>query len=160
MGFLLDGPLRAYRIADGRFPILNGTGAAKFGGRWNTAGVSVVYAAQTYEGALLELRVHTGPDIPRNQVYAEISIPAGSQIWQIEPADLPQDWIKNEEATRRVGDEWIHSARCVALSVPSAVTGDFLAWNILINPLHSDFFRVTASAPQRLYVDPRLYRDS
>ena len=34
---------------------LSGTGALKYGGRWNTPGVPIVYAAQTYSLALIEL---------------------------------------------------------------------------------------------------------
>ena len=48
------GPLRAYRIADVRQPIFDGNGAALYGGRWNSPGRRVIYAAETYAGAMLE----------------------------------------------------------------------------------------------------------
>ena len=34
---------------------LSGIGALKYGGRWSTAGALIVYAAQTYSPALIEL---------------------------------------------------------------------------------------------------------
>lgn len=158
MGFLLDGPLVAYRIADRRYPILSGAGAAKFGSRWNSPGVQVVYAAQNYEGALLEKLVHAGSAIPPDQVFAELLIPSGSHIWRLDESDLPSNWIENEIATRRIGDDWVSSSISVAMSVPSAVAANPLARNLLINPLHQDFVLVTASAPQPVFLDPRLFR--
>jgi RES domain-containing protein len=52
-----DQPLTAYRIADGRHPLFDGTGAALFGARWNSPGKPVIYAASTYSGALVEILV-------------------------------------------------------------------------------------------------------
>ena len=45
--------MRAFRIADRRHPIFDGTGAKLTGGRWNSPGRPVIYAAETFAGALL-----------------------------------------------------------------------------------------------------------
>jgi RES domain-containing protein len=45
----------AYRIADARHAIFDPTGAMLHGGRWNSIGHRVIYAAATYAGALLEV---------------------------------------------------------------------------------------------------------
>ena len=77
----LDEPLRAYRIADSRHPIFDGTGAATLGGRWNSPGRRVIYASETYAGALLEKLAHTNIGrVPKRQAYVEIEIPAGLEI--------------------------------------------------------------------------------
>ena len=57
-GALLSGPLRAYRIADRRHKIFDGQGAALLSGRWNSPGRRIIYEAETYTGALLEVLVH------------------------------------------------------------------------------------------------------
>ncbi len=49
----------AFRIADKRFPIFDGTGARLVGGRWNSPGKAVIYAAETFAGAVLEVLVHS-----------------------------------------------------------------------------------------------------
>ena len=50
--------MRAFRIADRRHPIFDGTGAKLNGGRWNSPGRPVIYAAETFAGGLLEALVH------------------------------------------------------------------------------------------------------
>ena len=69
MAFRLEEPLRAYRIADSRRPIFDGTGAAALGGRWNSPGRRVIYASETCAGALLEKLAHTNIGrVPNSQV--------------------------------------------------------------------------------------------
>lgn len=50
----------AYRIADARYPIFDGTGDSLIGGRWNSPGRPPIYASLGYAGAMLELLVHGG----------------------------------------------------------------------------------------------------
>ena len=75
MAFLRSGPLRVFRIADMRHAIFDGTGAMLYGARWNSHGRRVIYAAETYAGALLEILVHASGSVPRSQGYVEIEIP-------------------------------------------------------------------------------------
>jgi RES domain-containing protein len=68
--------MRAYRIADERFPIFDGTGAKIAGARWNSPGRPVIYAAETFAGAMLEILVHAAIDrLPKTYVYVELGIP-------------------------------------------------------------------------------------
>lgn len=157
MGFLRDGPLIAYRIADRRFPILNGVGAARNGGRWNSVGAEVIYAACSYAGAILERRVHCGPKIPQDQVYAEITIPAHVQLEVVEPTDLPDNWVDDPNVTRDFGDRWVRESRSVALLVPSAVAGNFHEQNVIINPQHGDFRLVEVGPAGPVTFDRRLF---
>ena len=65
-------PLRAYRIADRRHPIFDGGGSFLNGSRWNTRGRHIIYAAETYAGALLELLAHSNLGrAPRNHAFIE-----------------------------------------------------------------------------------------
>src|ERR1017187_9056977 len=43
-----SGPLRAFRIADMRHAIFDGSGAMLHGARWTSPGRRVIYAAETY----------------------------------------------------------------------------------------------------------------
>ena len=45
--------MEAYRIADSRHPIFDPTGAALYGGRWNSVGKRVIYASVSFAAALL-----------------------------------------------------------------------------------------------------------
>jgi RES domain-containing protein len=46
--------LLAYRIADQRHPILDGTGTFMLGSRWISRGRRVIHASESYAASLLE----------------------------------------------------------------------------------------------------------
>src|SRR6266545_8016268 len=117
-----SGPLRAFRIADMRHPIFDGTGAMLHGARWNSPGRRVIYAAETYAGALLEILVHASGSIPKGQGYVEIEIPAGLPIEEIAADDVPHWDSKSFESARAFGNRWYDERRTPALLVPSVVT--------------------------------------
>src|SRR5271170_3027317 len=84
-----SGPRRAFRIADMRHTIFDGTGAMLHGARWNSPGRRVIYAAETYAGALLEMLVHGSGSVPGNQGFIEITIPSGVPVEVVAPEDVP-----------------------------------------------------------------------
>ena len=150
-----SGPLRAFRIADMRHPIFDGSGAMLYGARWNSPGRRVVYASETYAGALLEILVHGSGSVPCSQGYVEIEIPAGVSIEEIAPDDLPHWDSASFETTRAFGDRWYDQRRTPVLIVPSVVTR--VERNILINQEHPDFARIRASRPLPVRWDTRLW---
>jgi RES domain-containing protein len=150
-----SGPLRAFRIADVRHPIFDGTGAMLHGARWNSPGRRIIYAAETYAGALLEILVHASGSVPHNQGYIEIEIPADLSIEEITPDDVP-DWdLPSFEAARLFGDRWYDKRRTPVLLVPSVVTR--IERNVLINQDHVDFRHIRASEPMPVRWDSRLW---
>jgi RES domain-containing protein len=148
-------PLRAFRIADMRHPIFDGTGAMLHGARWNSPGRRVVYASATYAGALLEILVHGSGSVPRSQGYVEIEIPAGLLIEEITPDELPHWDAQSFEAARAFGDRWYDSRSAPVLIVPSVVTR--VERNILLNQEHPDFGQIKASQPLPVRWDKRLW---
>jgi RES domain-containing protein len=152
-------PLTAYRIADARRPIFDGTGALLVGGRWNSPGQAVIYAAASYAGAMLERLVHAGTGrIPKNQRVVVISIPArvSREEWTLER--LPRGWdSRNGTVARSFGDDWLESQRSAVLIVPSAVAK--FEKNVVINPAHREFKWITASKPESVVWDARLFMD-
>lgn len=151
-------PLVAYRIADRRFPIYSGAGAARQGSRWNSPGVEMIYAAGTFAGAILEKFAHVGDDrLPRSQAWVKITIPAGVSVETIEEEDVPgwdaDDW----DASREFGDRWIAEGRSAVLIVPCMVARD-VEKNVIINPAHSDSRKVKVSEPKPVrWWDARIF---
>lgn len=151
-----SGPLRAFRIADMRRTIFDGSGAMRHGARWNSPGRRVIYAAETYAGALLEILVHASGSVPRTQGYVEIEIPSALSIEEITDDDVPQWDSPSFEASRAFGDPWYDEQRTPILIVPSVVTR--VERNVLINQDHPMFSRVRASQAKPVRWDTRLWR--
>ncbi len=150
--------MKAYRIADRRYPLMDGVGAFLCGGRWNSKGQRIIYAASTYAGALLEQLAHANIGrMPRSQVWIEIEIPDDLAIQRVAPADVPEWNADHMQTSRERGDRWIREAATAILIVPSAVTAG-LESNVLINQSHADFRRITACEPRPVQWDPRLVR--
>jgi RES domain-containing protein len=156
MAFRLRKPRRAFRIADLRFPIFDGAGAALYGGRWNSPGRRIIFAAETYAGALLEVLVHANIGrLPGTHRYVEIRIPAGVKVQEVEPDEVAGWDSAGEIASRAYGDSWYDKGRSAVLLVPSMVTR--VERNVLIHQAHPDFPRITVSEPRRVRWDDRLF---
>ena len=150
--------MRAFRIADRRHPVFDGTGARLTGGCWNSPGRPVIYAAETFAGALLEVLVHANLGrVPRTHAVIEIVIPESVSIETAYPEEIPGWDAPDQIASREFGDRWLQEGHSVVLLVPSLVAGG-RERNVLINPEHSDFRRITASEPEDLLWDDRLFR--
>jgi RES domain-containing protein len=150
--------MRAFRVADRRFPIFDGTGASLIGGRWNSPGRPVIYAAETFAGALLEVLVHSNLGrLPKTHAAIEISIPEPVSAESLEGPNLPGWDAEDQLATRVFGDEWLGTSRSAVLLVPSAILRG-RERNILINPKHPDFAQIVASEPQDVQWDKRLFQ--
>jgi RES domain-containing protein len=152
------GPLKAFRIARAKFPIFDGAGAALAGARWSTKGQRVIYAADSYAGALLEILVHSNLGrVPRGFSWIEIRIPARVAIEEITAGDLP-GWDERDCAvSQKFGSRWFVEMRSAVLVVPS-VPASAMGRNILINQNHPQFRFISASRPRSVIWDQRLFR--
>jgi len=149
--------MNAFRVGDRRHAIFDPTGALLHGGRWNSPGSGVIYAAQTYAGALLEVLVHANlGSVPRNHAVVEIVVPDDLEIETLVQADLP-GWNSDDlTVSRRFGDQWLEERRTPVLLVPSLVL-QARERNILINPAHPQFHRIQAGEPEAVVWDVRLF---
>jgi RES domain-containing protein len=147
----------AYRIADVRHPIFEATGALLHGGRWNSVGRRVIYAAETYAGALLEVLVHANlTQPPKNHKVVRIHIP-DEVIVETVRSDAVPGWAADDMiASRAFGDRWISEARTAVLRVPSVVTQG-REHNVVLNSLHPQFGLITAGQPETIVWDSRLF---
>lgn len=137
---------------------LDGEGAFLYGGRWNSPGTRLVYASRHLSLAILEILVHTGPDLlPEDYVRLEISIPDDIRREARAAAGLPAHWRDGATGlAQSVGDLWVRAARSAALHLPSAVVPE--EENVLINPQHADAGRIAVLSQAPLGLDPRLIR--
>jgi RES domain-containing protein len=147
----------AYRIADARHPIFDPTGAMLHGGRWNSISHRVIYAAETYAGALLEVLVHSNlSQPPRNHRVVRIHIPEQIAIESV-TVDQVQGWdAEDMAASRAFGDEWITSKRTAVVRVPSVITQG-RENNLIFNADHPEFAKIRVDAPESVHWDMRLF---
>lgn len=136
---------------------LSGTGAKISGGRWNSAGVPLVYCAGSVSLAVLETLSHfqTG-DLPYNRCIVRVDIPVDVWSRRIELAPLPGGWdvIPHGISSCASGDAWVASMASALLVVPSAIVPEDR--NVLINPVHPDSLRIKATTVRKWMYDPRL----
>lgn len=150
--------MRAFRIADRRFPIFDGSGARLLGGRWKSPGQSVIYAAETFAGAILEILVHSNLGrVPGTHALVEITIPDDIAVQTLAAESLPGWDAEDQLASRSYSDRWLRERRTAVLLVPSLVTRG-REHNVLLNPEHPKFRRITASDPEDVFWDERLFR--
>jgi RES domain-containing protein len=138
---------------------LSGAGAKATGGRWNEAGISIVYTSETRALACLETVVHLNAGgLPLNRYSVEVTIP--DDVWanaQAEtPISLPVGWEAEPagQVSIQVGTTWVRSGSSALLVVPSVIVQE--EFNVLINPAHADSARITAVKLRRWLYDPRL----
>lgn len=135
---------------------LAGEGARLYGGRWNSPGTSIVYAAQSQSLALLEMLVHLeSPELLKRYVLFKIQLEA-SLTTRLDVSRLPKNWKEYPVPARvqSIGDNWAASRASVALAVPSAVVPD--ESNFLLNPNHHEFSKLIISKSIAFQFDPRL----
>ncbi|HPM84963.1 MAG TPA: RES family NAD+ phosphorylase [Candidatus Anammoximicrobium sp.] len=133
-----------------------GEGARLYGGRWNSKGTAVVYAAGSAALAALELLVHLAPQ-RMLELYQLCDVTFDEKIVkQVSHADLPANWRSDPapQALKEIGDLWIASQTSAALRVPSAVIDT--ESNYLLNPAHPDFSRIQIGRARPFRLDPRL----
>ena len=113
---------------------LDGKGAELFGGRWNTKGNPLIYAAAFRSLAVLEYRVNN-PHPVIGWVMVTLQVPDDS-IQTIQLKSLPKNWQRYsyQSVTASLGDEFLKAKKTLCLQVPSAVVPQ--EHNLLINPLH------------------------
>lgn len=137
---------------------LSGKGAERTGGRWNRAGLPVVYAASSIALACLETVVHLNASgLPLNRYLVRIDLPQ-KLVDAAENVDAKTlsgwDALPPGKISLDYGDAWLTGKRSALLIVPSVIVPDEA--NILINPAHPDAAAIRASKLRRWQYDQRL----
>jgi RES domain-containing protein len=152
--------VRIWRICKARYAVeaFSGLGARRFGGRWNSPGVPMVYASSSLALAAIELFVHLEPNLqPDDLVSIAATLPAGEPAQRFAPDALPPTWWTDDfEPLRDLGDKWIGAKSSLAIEVPSAALR--VEWNVLVNPLHPAVATIKIEEPQPFHFDARMFR--
>jgi len=153
--------VQAWRIDKAKWAAtsFSGTGAAAEGGRWNSAGVAVVYASQHLAMAAQEKYVHLPKPVPAAMKFVKFEITFDSSlVTEIAHAALPADWRSAPllASTQALGDAWAQAGTSAVLAVPSAIIPE--EWNFLLNPAHADFKKIRISDPLPFEFDYRFAR--
>ena len=135
---------------------MSGTGAKNTGGRWNPVGMAVTYGSENIALAVHETVVHLrSGGLPLNRYLVRIDVP--DDVWAARQVlTLPVGWDARPHiaASQLIGDEFLRSAKFLALRVPSVIIRE--EDNILINPYHLQARNIEIVSVEDLAVDPRL----
>lgn len=150
--------MKVFRIAKKTYiRDLTGIGAKRYGGRWNPKGTAILYTSEHRSLATLEMLVNNSMlTIPRDLALLTLKIPASINPHQIGLDDLPSNW-RNSPAPlllSETGAKWVASDKSVILKVPSAIIPE--EQNILINPLHPDFKKISIENVSDFTLDSRF----
>jgi RES domain-containing protein len=138
----------AWRLCREPYADLSGDGARRYGGRWNSPGRPLVYAASTAALAVLEVRVHL--DIPPDL------LPEDYTLLTIDLDDLAADTVEDLPADPRAfGDAWLIASRTPVLRVPSMIVPE--SPNLLLNPRHPEAGAARIAGQRRFAFDRRLW---
>ena len=134
----------------------SGEGARIFEGRWNSAGVRMVYCSEHLSLAALEILVHTQP-VTLSDKFRIFRVSWDEAIMSaIDLRKLPKGWNAQPPGliSKNIGDEWVHSDRSAVLVVPSVIVP--LEKTFLLNPKHRDFGKIKIKDAGGFHLDPRL----
>ena len=142
--------MRLWRLTRAICADLSGEGARLYGGRWNSPGRAVVYAAAEAALAVLEVRVHL--DLPFDLLpddYVVLAIETGDARAEDGPAS------SDPSGCRAYGDRWLAEQRSALLTVPSVIVPE--SRDVLINPAHPDASNIHIVHSRSWTFDPRLF---
>ncbi len=150
--------MKVFRISKCTFiNDLTGQGAARYGGRWNSKGTYVLYAASSASLALLENLVHIPTINPEGFCVLCLDIP-DDLVLAYEKSLLPKNWQEYPapSALKSIGDLFIQNNKFLCLKVPSSILheDDIL----LINPNHHLFNKVKINYSRAIDLDKRLLK--
>jgi RES domain-containing protein len=144
-----------------RDTILDGIGAQRHGGRWNSRGRPMVYTATTPELCFLEYMVHL-EGTPLSElpplILCAISVPDNS-ITFLTRDELPDGWDNPYTTPASLPDfaaRQFEQHKTLCLALPSAVVPLSPSHNVLIDPLHSQHNQCRVLSIQSYPIDPRL----
>src|SRR5260370_26371757 len=154
--------MRLWRLPDARYAgSFDGGYGLIFDGRWSTRGRPVTYCSTVVSLSALEKRVHmTDPDLMPPQMLIEYAAADGLPQAEVTLDELPEDWIRRQPHTQRLGDEWLDRRSEALLVVPSSLVPirSALDRNVLINHRHAAAESIRIVAAVAFTLDPLLFQ--
>lgn len=150
--------ITAWRIVQAQWAerAFDGEGARLYGGRWNPAGLPVIYLADTRALAALETLVHAESSM-HQAVYMRFEVSFPKQL--VESADMSELGTALTSpmispATQEFGRDWHTRSAQPVLEVRSAIIPE--EPNYILNPKHPKFDRIKIGKAEAFAFDPRL----
>jgi RES domain-containing protein len=149
--------ISAWRILHAKYSrdAFSGEGAFKYGGRWNSTSVRVVYTAQSIALATLEI---LAGGAPMSMLGDFVKIPVDFDDSSVHSlVKLPEHWnaYPPSRKTKEIGDTWVKESKSVVLKVPSAIIREEFIY--IINPLHQNAHKsLHIGTTQKFHVDTRI----
>jgi RES domain-containing protein len=137
----------------------DGEGARRYGGRWNSIGVPIVYTSDYLATAALELMVNMIDYSAMFQKYDCIAVEIPTKlVTELDPKRIPANWQNNPppKNTRVIGDDWFRSQKSAVFKVPCAVIPEHNSF--LINPEHPEYSNIRIHKPRPFIFDPRFHK--
>ena len=151
--------MKVFRVVPSpRAEDLSGEGARRYGGRWNSKGVPLIYAATSASLAVLETLAHISLDVfPENLVMVTLEVPETS-VQSLDKDQLNENWASYPASSEvnEIGDAWVKEEKTLGLLVPSAILPQ--ENNLLINPRHPQAGKVKIVDITPYRVDQRLLK--
>lgn len=151
--------MHVYRIGQTKYA--NDRKGSGVDGRWNPAGLYVIYTAGSLALSCLEKLAHTtGTSLYAGDFSVTVyQVPDKIKISEITLNQLQRqdsEWYKvlNYPLTQAMGDDWLQRHETAVLKVPSAIID--LEYNFLFNPAHPDFNKIKISEVRPFNFDKRL----
>lgn len=150
--------MRLFRICPEPFlENYSGLGASyQDGGRWNRAGIPVLYFALSPAVALLEMGNYLPSPrlVPKSYRLGIYQLPDSVAYEELATHQLPEDWSRYPypESTQALGSAWLHKCQTLVLLAPSAAVPAGLERIAILNPRHPDCQKLRlASVTTELY---------
>ena len=125
---------------------------------WNSVGHRVIYAAETYAGAVLEVLVHSNLSAPpRNHRMVRIIIPENVSIESVSTAQLRSWSGRRYESVPRIWQRVDQVETLCRIEGSSSVTTQGRESNLVLNRTHPHFALITAEEPKPVFWDARLF---
>ncbi len=151
--------MEVFRLTSGRYKDqLSGKGAAIHGGRWNSVGTEIIYAASNRSLAMAEVTVKLDSyELTKDFFMLTVYIPDNSKTIKLSSEELPDNWnsFPHISETQYIVDNIVKENKYCIIQVPSVVV--FGEHNYLINPEHKDFRKIKIIDSVKFPFDDRLF---
>jgi RES domain-containing protein len=152
--------MRLWRLTAAKYAstALDGEGAWRVGGRWNSPGRRAVYLSEHLSLAALEILVHVTKASAPAHVAIELNVPDDITLYEPPTGALPSDWRAESipRSTQQLGDAWLDRGAEALMRVPSVIIPE--EFNFVLNPSHPDAARIKRLTTEPFTFDPRLLK--
>jgi RES domain-containing protein len=149
--------MELYRICNSLYSKdISGSGAAMYGGRWNSKGIKAVYLSSHISLALLEILVNYNYAQLQEIAFDIITLDVPSEKLIETIPSLEEKWQYFPKYTKSIGDYFLLNSKRLSLKIPSAIIEK--EYNYMLNPMREDFKKIKILNIDNFTLDNRLIK--